>query len=151
MAIGCSRFAALGAASMLALLRTTVVMAGEPEADDIVESIDQDAPAADAGPAEPAPAKAESVPEPAARSRLPAPSASPERFELHGWARQTLELGLSKPAPDSSDTDATTVPYDQLAAKSQLFIRARYSRASWFEANVSGALSYSLLETAPAH
>jgi hypothetical protein len=49
------------------------------------------------------------------------------------------------------DGDPTAVPYDQLTARSQLFMRARYSRARWFEANLSGALSYSLFEQAPEH
>src|SRR6188768_2307798 len=142
MGNGYAQRVARGASLLLALSHGSAALASAGDTDDIVETIDQSAPAeaATAPPSEVAPIVA---PE--------AGGAGTERFELHGWARQTLELGLAKRAPDSSDTDATAVPYDQLAARSQLFIRARYSRARWFEANVSGVISYSLLETAPAH
>jgi hypothetical protein len=74
-----------------------------------------------------------------------------DRFELHGWARQSLEIGLAKRSPQSNDADPTAVPYDQLTARTQLFMRARYSHARWFEASISGAVSYSSYEQAPAH
>ena len=127
---------------LLALSHASAALARAGDADEVVETIDRSAEPADA---EAATAPPPELP-PSTPILAPAPaSASNERFELHGWARQTLELGLSKRASDAKDPDATSVPYDQLASRSQLFIRARYSRARWFEANVSGAISYSLL------
>jgi len=119
----------------------------------VVETIDPDAPNQ---PVEPpvveAPPAVPSAQRRAPPAQPPGAASSPsEHFELHGWARQSLEVGLSKQALSASEMDRTSVPYDQLVARSQLFMRARYSRARWFEANVSGAVSYSLLETAPAH
>ena len=148
MSSGYARRLARGAPLLLALSHASAALARAGDADEVVETIDQSAEPADA---EAATAPPPELP-PSTPILAPAPaSASNERFELHGWARQTLELGLSKRASDAKDPDATSVPYDQLASRSQLFIRARYSRARWFEANVSGAISYSLLETAPGH
>jgi hypothetical protein len=84
---------------------------------------------------------------------LPSASGPPpaeDRFELHGWARQMLELGFSNEVFRDDEPDAAALPYDRLISRSQLFLRARYSRARWFEANVSGALSYSTFEQGPA-
>jgi hypothetical protein len=138
----------------------TVEGAAPPDAEpgsegDLVETIDPDAPA-------PAPSPPPAGAAPAAAAALappppplivdtpfgPAP-AEPDRFELHGWARQSLEIGLSKRDPGSNDADPTALPYDQLTTKSQLFMRARYSHAHWFEADISGVVSYSVLEQAP--
>jgi hypothetical protein len=134
--------------------------AAPPKADpgsegDVVETIDPDAPATTPAPAPAAPVAPASPPPPApvpvvdARPNPPAPN--PDRFELHGWARQSLEIGLSKRAQHSNDADPTALPYDQMTAKSQLFMRARYSHARWFEANISGVVSYSVFEQAPEH
>jgi hypothetical protein len=100
------------------------------ESGDIVESIDDGTSAILAPPA-------------AVTAPAPAPRVTEERFELHGWARQSLEAGLGSDLPNGAPL---TVPYDRFIARSQLFLRARYSRGQWFEANVSGALSYSLRE-----
>ena len=161
--IGFVRPILLAAAWALALPRPSFALAAPPTSEasppdgsDLVETIDATAKSAPgASEAElTAPVPSAPVPGPSvAPSTAPvtaSPEQSSERFELHGWARQSLELGLSK-SPVASADDRTILPYDQLAAKSQLFIRARYSRARWFEANVSGAISYSLFETAPAH
>jgi len=166
--IGFVRPILLAAAWALALPRPSFALAAPPTSEasppdgsDLVETIDATAKSAPGAseaeltaPVPSAPVPSAPVPGPSvAPSTAPvtaSPEQSSERFELHGWARQSLELGLSKPPVPSAD-DRTILPYDQLAAKSQLFIRARYSRARWFEANVSGAISYSLFETAPAH
>ena len=161
--IGFVRPILLAAAWALALPRPSFALAAPPTSEasppdgsDLVETIDATAKSAPgASEAElTAPVPSAPVPGPSVAPWTAPVTASPEqsseRFELHGWARQSLELGLSKPPVPSAD-DRTILPYDQLAAKSQLFIRARYSRARWFEANVSGAISYSLFETAPAH
>ena len=142
----CARLAARGAPLLLALCRVSAALANEGDADDVVETIDQSEAPADASPAP--------LPQPGSRSPMlvsGTPADRGERFELHGWARQSLELGLFKPAGVAGESEGTRVSYDQLAIKSQLFVRARYSRARWFEANASGAISYSFLETAPAH
>ncbi|MEO6598564.1 MAG: DUF1302 family protein, partial [Polyangiaceae bacterium] len=109
---------------------------------DIVETIDPEAAVEPAAAAQPPPR-----PVPAARMSKPIES---DRFELHGWARQSLEVGLSRLPTDRPSNDAGTLPHDQMIARSQLFVRARYSHEHWFEAQVSGALSYSLFEQAPA-
>jgi len=120
-----------------------------PNDADLVETIDPNT-----SPTPPAPVDAASpVPRPPAAAPAAPPALktpSQERFELHGWARQSLEIGLSKQPSARGETEQTSVPDDQLVARSQLFLRARYSRARWFEANVSGAVSYSLLERAPS-
>ena len=130
--------------------------AAPPKADpgsegDLVETIDPDAPATTPLPPTGAPVAPALLPPPApvldARTDTRAPD--PDRFELHGWARQSLEVGLSKRDSRSNDADPTALSYDQMAAKSQLLIRARYSHARWFEANISGVISYSVFEQAP--
>lgn len=92
-------------------------------------------------------------------SPTPAPPSTPAqpesaRFELNGWARQSFELGVSsagiREAFREAEPEAAALPYDRLVARSQLFARARYSRGRWFEASVSGALSYSIFEQGPA-
>ena len=72
-----------------------------------------------------------------------------ERFELHGWARQSFELGFAHDALHAAEPDATVVPYDRIVARTQLLMRARYSRGRRFEANVSGTLNYGLFEQGP--
>lgn len=122
-----------------------------PDDADLVESIE---PNASPAPLAPVDAASPATRSPGPASAAPSPALatpSQERFELHGWARQSLEIGLSKQASPQAETEHTSVPYDQLVARSQLFLRARYSRARWFEASVSGVVSYSLLETAPSH
>lgn len=119
---------------------------------DLVETIDPNA-APEATPRAPEGSSAEAAALPLSAPtalRSAAPPAIPDRFELHGWARQSLELGLSKRSRRSDDADRTALPYDQLTARSQLFMSARYSHERWLEADVSGALSYSLFEQAPA-
>jgi hypothetical protein len=82
----------------------------------------------------------------------PPPSAalSSDRFELHGWAREQLSVGFSRQAFRSDSPDVLAPDYDQLISRTHLFVRARYSRERWFEANVSGWVGYSLYEQAPA-
>jgi hypothetical protein len=120
------------------------------EQGDLVETIDARATPPAEALAQPV-AAAPVPPAPAAIDLHRAPPPDPDRFELHGWARQSLELGLSKRDPRSNDLDPTALPYDQLTAKSQLFMRARYSHARWFEANISGLVSYSAFEQPPEH
>jgi hypothetical protein len=118
---------------------------------DLVESIDPNASAtAPTPPAQAAPAPLLPL-APAVEGPLSAPPPDPDRFELHGWARQSLELGLAKRGPGSNDGDPTALPHDRLTAKSQLFMRARYSHARWFEADISGVTSYSVFEQEPEH
>ena len=121
------------------------------EQGDLTETIDADDPY---GTAAGAPAVTAPVIEPIrAATAQAAPSVVPtadERMEIHGWARQSVELGLWRRASGTSDDNPVRLPYDQLSARSQLFVRARYSRGHWFEANVSGLLSYALFEQSPA-
>jgi hypothetical protein len=81
----------------------------------------------------------------------PPPSASADRFALTGWARQSIELGFSNDALRPEQPERTALPYDRIVARSQLMMQARYSRGHWFEADVSGLLSYSAFEQGPAH
>src|SRR4051812_19823215 len=126
-----------------------------PDEADIVETIDQRPAASTPSSAVPPTSSFPAVPAakvpPVASAEQRSLAHEAERFELHGWARQTLQVGLSKRDPQSADGSRTAVPYDQLTAQTQMFLRARYARGGWFEANVSGALSYSLFERAPVH
>jgi hypothetical protein len=103
-----------------------------PSGGDVVESIG-DAPA-------PSTAAA-----PSARAAAP----SPDRFELHGWARQSLEVPLLGGGFHRDEPDPLAVPYDRLVTRTQLHAAARYSHDRWFEVNVSGLLSYSFFEQGP--
>ena len=65
------------------------------------------------------------------------------RTQLSGWARESLELfpydrGLRR----ADRSDVLGVPRDALVSHTQLLARASYQRGKWFEATVSGALSY---------
>jgi hypothetical protein len=134
-------------ATLYALSWHALAKAEDPVRDtDLVETIDAMAAPESAATAQ-APSTPPLIPVRAAPS---AKSADGDRFELHGWARQSSEIGLSKPAKDPPVSEATTLLHDQLTVRSQLFMRARYSHEHWFEANVSGALSYALFEQAPA-
>jgi hypothetical protein len=112
----------------------------ETDTGDIVETID---PHAGPEPATPTPRPAALPLQPPASLALPSEAPSVDRFELHGFARQSLELGLSKPVTSIETDGIEPLAYDRLSARTQLFLRARYSREGWFEANVSGVLSYS--------
>jgi hypothetical protein len=71
---------------------------------DIVETIDADAPPTATAAAPPtAVAEAPQSVAPAPAPELAPPPPSPDRFELHGWARQSLEVGLAKRSPQSDD------------------------------------------------
>lgn len=74
----------------------------------------------------------------------------PDRYEVHGWARQVLEVGLWREPQPSGEPARTVLPYDALVARTELFVRARYSHAKWFEASLSGALRYGFFEESPA-
>jgi hypothetical protein len=129
---------------------------------DVVEVIPEAAPVAI--PAGPSINNAASVPEarttpsvavpvlPAAGTPpLVLPKRDTDRFELTGWARQSVELGFSRDARRPDQPERTALPYDRVVLRSQLFMQARYSRERWFEADVSGVLSYSAFEQGPAH
>jgi hypothetical protein len=72
------------------------------------------------------------------------------RFELHGWTRQSLEVGFAQDIARALSPAPYAVPYDQLVARTQLLLRARYSIGRYFEANVSGTASYNLFEQGTA-
>ena len=122
----------------------------EADPPNVVETIEGNSPARAPQPEAPV------APRPAVSEPLAGSQRAPEnkvqepasRFELAGWARQALEVGLWKRSAGAGDP-APDLPYNQLVARTQLFLRARYSRANWFEANVSGALSYSVFEQQP--
>lgn len=80
-----------------------------------------------------------------APTRVPAaPPPAPDRFQLTGFTRARLSIGLTSTGADASDVYA--VPHDRLVAQGQLFLRARYARGSWFEGVVSGLLTAGLNE-----
>ncbi|HET9957402.1 MAG TPA: DUF1302 family protein [Polyangiaceae bacterium] len=87
-----------------------------------------------------------SAPPPGMEGTSTPPNDELQKFELNGWARQTLELGFSNHARRDSQPEPGALPYDRFTSQSQLFVRARYARGRWFEAAVSGALTYSLFE-----
>ncbi len=140
---------ALAAGAPLAQLADT----GDPPPD-VVETIpDEQAPSP---PAPPEPAPVSTIPpvvavraEPKLPSAAPVPAVT-DRFALTGWARQSVELGFSNDALRPEQPERTALPYDRIATRSQLFMQARYSRGHWFEADVSGLLSYSAFEQGPA-
>lgn len=121
------------------LVEQIEVEPAEPASDsgDVVEVIDDGS-----GVASPAP----SVPPPP----MAAAPASVDRLELRGWARQSLELGFADDVLHADEPDAYALPYDALVARTQLFVRAGYSHARWFEVSVSGLLGYSIYEQSPA-
>lgn len=130
-------------AVLCALPRRVLAQAPVSDADtDIVETIDPPAAAPGVAPS--------IIPAPPRVVLHSAPPVESDRFELHGWARQGVEVGLSKSAKTTSETRATLLPYDQLTARSQLFMRARYSHQRWFEAHISGVLSYAFFEQSPS-
>jgi hypothetical protein len=86
----------------------------------------------------------------AAASRASPSAPDPDRFELRGWARLSTELGLGEAGPSEAARGPTAMSYDPLVLRNQLFARARYSHARWFEANLSGVLSYGIFERSPA-
>jgi hypothetical protein len=81
----------------------------------------------------------------------PLPAAQPlDRFELHGWAREQLQVGFPTNAVyRSAQPDVLALDYDQLSSRTHLFVRAAYARERWFEAAVSGLVGYSAWEQAP--
>lgn len=108
-----------------------------------------------AEPAEQSSAAADDIVEvievPSSAPTFTSPPPSPERFELHGWARQSIELGLGSRVYQEEDPRPGDLPYDRLISRSQLFARARYSRGDSFEVNLSGILGYSWLQEGPNH
>jgi hypothetical protein len=112
---------------------TEAIDLGPPAAPDEVEAIDG-APGASASPT----------------PRATPPAANPDRFELHGWARLSSEVGLGEAGSKEAPRGPTALSYDPLVLRNHLFARARYSHARWFEANLSGVLSYGVFERSPA-
>lgn len=106
------------------------------------------APTPDAAAAEPEGDLVEVVEDTTTAPKAP-PKTETERFELHGWARHSFELGFSQDAMRLAEPDATALPYNRFVWRDQLFMRARYSRGDHFEANVSGFLSYAFSEQGP--
>lgn len=80
---------------------------------------------------------------PSPRVDVAAPVA-PDRFQLTGWTRARLSIGLQSTGSDVSDPYA--VPHDRLLGQAQLFLRARYARGTWFEGVLSGLLGAALFE-----
>lgn len=74
----------------------------------------------------------------------PVAPVSPDTFQLTGWTRARLSIGLLGTASDAGDRYA--VPHDRLVAQGQLFLRARYARGRWFEAVLSGLAGAGLFE-----
>lgn len=85
----------------------------------------------------------ERSPPPARRVEATAP-VSPDQFQLTGFTRARLSVGLVSTGAEESDPYA--VPHDRLITQGQLFLRARYARSKWFEAVLSGVLSAGLFE-----
>ena len=69
---------------------------------------------------------------------------TPDSFQLSGWTRARLSIGLLDTGAATGDLYA--VPHDRLVTQGQLFLRARYARGRWFEAVLSGLTSGGLFE-----
>lgn len=80
----------------------------------------------------------------------PGPALTADRFEVHGWARQSIELPLRGRGYLQDAPDPLAVPYDRLIGRTQLLAAGRYSRGRWFELAISGLLSYGLFEQGPS-
>jgi hypothetical protein len=78
------------------------------------------------------------------------PPPAPDVFRIGGWARASLEAGFVD-GQYKNPKDPYALPHEPLIARGQLFARAKYSRGRWFEAQVSGLLSYGLFERGPAN
>jgi hypothetical protein len=77
------------------------------------------------------------------------PSAGDEvetsRTKLSGWARDSLELyPYDKGLDRSHGEDVYNVPRDRIVNRTQLLVRARYQKGSFFEATVSGLLGVNI-------
>lgn len=94
-----------------------------------------------------------------ATTHVPSPKATPEpaksdKIELRGFARTTLQIGMSKeggsPRPaDGSDTERELqVGYERGATVNQAYLDVRYTRGRSFQAVLSGSIAYtaSLME-----
>jgi hypothetical protein len=81
--------------------------------------------------------------------KAPTQPLPPDRFQLNGWVRTSVEVGFSSGTYNMAP-DPTAVPYDQLVIRAPVLMRARYSHARWFEAALSGALIFNLYEQNPA-
>lgn len=151
-------------------LATGMGTAGAAEADSIAQADAAAGPSAASAPAEPSDTAAAAAPASSgdaagaapsssadvvelidASGEAPKPAAPPatERFEVHGWARQSLELGFWRHGLHSAEPNDSSLAYDRLLARTQLFARARYARGEFFEVNVSGLLSYAFAEQGP--
>lgn len=136
--------------TLVAACRPSLTRAESPP--DVVETITDDEPqsggeSADGDMVE-AIGEELSAPPPPAAPALASPSA--DRFELHGWARQSAEWGFARDRAYASAPDPRAVPYNSLVARTQLLLRARYSHAGWFEADVSGVLRYGWFGEGPS-
>ena len=73
-------------------------------------------------------------------SSAPSPSlAGAEHFRLSAWARQRLELGLTRVR---AELPARSVPHDALLSSSVLFAELEYLRSKGFAAVASGFVDY---------
>ena len=80
-----------------------------------------------------------------------APPPVPDRLQLTGWARSSIEVGLKDQGYHlAGPPDPYAVPYDPLVARQQLYVHMRYARGRWFEAVASGLLAHTTLEEPPA-
>src|SRR5262249_43454876 len=75
-----------------------------------------------------------------------APPPVPDRLQLVGWARSSMELGLKDQGYHLGAPDPYSVPYDPLIARQQLYVHMRYARGRWFEAVASGLVAHTLAE-----
>lgn len=120
-----------------------------PAEPDVVETVGDEPPA---GRPTPAPSAGGDVIEPIAGQASIAPVASPppaDKIELHGWARQSIEINNSKTAFYDAEPDPVALRYDALVSRTQLFVRARYAHQRWLEIDASGFISYSFFEQTP--
>lgn len=95
--------------------------------DEVVTIVDDSAPAKSTTSAAPAPA--------------PAP-ASDDRFELRGFTRATVAVGLGASDAPRGAPWAERVGYERAQAVHQSFLSVRYLRGSSFQTFVSGSLAY---------
>jgi len=75
-----------------------------------------------------------------------APPPVPDRLQLVGWARSSMEIGLKDQGYHGGAPDPYAVPYNPLVARQQLYLHMRYARGRWFEAVASGLIAHTLEE-----
>jgi hypothetical protein len=98
------------------------------QTDEVVETIQDEAP-----PRALPPAEATSPP------AAPPPPESPDQFAVSGWAREELDLTTGE-APVQPPYLA--VPHDRFISRTMGFVRFRYARRQAFELNASSSLRY---------